>query len=59
MKKEYLKPQMSIVALKPHRLLTGSNKMNMVVGGGVSNGTVPEAVINFGGVDEEGTLDPE
>ena len=54
MKKIYLKPQMNIVALKYHQLLSSSN-FRMVV----TVNDVPDAVIEYGGIDEDGDLDPE
>ena len=56
MKKDYITPQVIIIALTPHRLLTGSNKMQMTITGGSS---VPSAVLDFGGVDEDGDKEGE
>lgn len=53
MKKDFIKPQMNIVALEPYRLLTGSNKME------VSSSSISGSVIDFGGVDEDGEKEGE
>jgi hypothetical protein len=57
MKKEYMRPQTKVVKIKSTRLLAGSAKG---VFGKVNPGTVQEEVIlQFGGIDDDGDLDPE
>ena len=56
MKKDYIRPQMNIVALKQQRLLAGSNKMK-VTSSSISG--VPSSIIDYGGVDEDGDLEGE
>ena len=56
MKKEYLKPQMSIEALEPQSLLTGSDDSIML------DITTLEAFMVlevYGGIDEDGSHDPD
>lgn len=54
MKKIYLKPEASVFAIKTHRLLSSSN-VRMVITGN----DIPDVVIEYGGIDEEGEYDPD
>lgn len=56
MKKKYIIPWMKIVTFRHSELLTGSRNG---VHGVVNKKDVPQVVLQYEGVDEDGELDPD
>ena len=52
MKKKYMKPYMEVVYANSASLLVGSSDK-------VTGSKSGEAILNYGGVDEDGELDPD
>lgn len=57
MKKKYYSPQFKIVRIKPANLLTGSGGVYGQIDQ-VKTGEI-NPIIEYGGIDEDGELDPE
>jgi hypothetical protein len=58
MKKEYIEPRLRITVLKSTGLLLTSGKG--VYGSlPTGSGNVPEEILQYGGIDDTGNLDPE
>ena len=56
MKKKYIVPRMKVVTFRHSEVLISSGKG---VHGVINKHDVPEVVLQYGGVDEDGELDPD